>query len=76
MNYVIVKMPRWNFDKFKRCRNELGLQMKICRRSYGNRKKFSRSYTKETCQSLENNRIGLGADGKHWMKTEDILEGM
>ncbi len=28
LDYVIVKIPRWNFDKFPGCNRELGLQMK------------------------------------------------
>ena len=75
LDYVIVKMPRWNFDKFKGADTELGLQMK----SVGEVMAIGRSFQEaiqKACQSLENNRIGLGADGKHWMKTEDILEGI
>ncbi len=75
LDYVIVKMPRWNFDKFKGADTELGLQMK----SVGEVMAIGRSFQEalqKACQSLENNRIGLGADGKHWMKTEDILEGV
>lgn len=75
LDYVIVKMPRWNFDKFKGAETELGLQMK----SVGEVMAIGRSFQEaiqKACQSLENNRIGLGADGKHWMKTEDILEGI
>jgi len=75
LDYVIVKMPRWNFDKFKGADTELGLQMK----SVGEVMAIGRSFQEalqKACQSLENNRIGLGADGQHWMKTEDILEGI
>lgn len=75
LDYVIVKMPRWNFDKFKGADTELGLQMK----SVGEVMAIGRSFQEaiqKACQSLENNRIGLGADGKHWMKTDDILEGI
>lgn len=75
LDYVIVKMPRWNFDKFKGADTELGLQMK----SVGEVMAIGRSFQEalqKACQSLENNRIGLGADGQHWMRTEDILEGI
>ncbi|MCB9257266.1 MAG: carbamoyl-phosphate synthase large subunit [Chitinophagales bacterium] len=75
LDYVIVKMPRWNFDKFKGADTELGLQMK----SVGEVMAIGRSFQEalqKACQSLENNRIGLGADGQHWMRTEDILEGV
>lgn len=75
LDYVIVKMPRWNFDKFKGADTELGLQMK----SVGEVMAIGRSFqeaVQKACQSLENNRIGLGADGLHWMRTEEILEGI
>tara|TARA_B110000483_G_scaffold87055_2_gene107487 strand:- start:5122 stop:7941 length:2820 start_codon:yes stop_codon:yes gene_type:complete len=75
LDYVIVKMPRWNFDKFKGADTELGLQMK----SVGEVMAIGRSFQEalqKACQSLENNRIGLGADGQHWMRTDEILEGV
>ncbi len=72
LDYVIVKMPRWNFDKFQGSDNTLGLQMK----SVGEVMAIGRSFTEalqKACQSLENNRHGLGADKKEWIRTEDIL---
>ena len=72
LDYVIVKMPRWNFDKFQGSDNTLGLQMK----SVGEVMSIGRSFTEalqKACQSLENNRHGLGADKKEWIRTEDIL---
>jgi len=75
LDYVIVKMPRWNFDKFKGADTELGLQMKSVGEVMAIGRTFQEAIQK-ACQSLENNRIGLGADGKHWMKTEDILDGI
>ena len=75
LDYVIVKMPRWNFDKFKGADTELGLQMKSVGEVMAIGRCFQEALQK-ACQSLENNRIGLGADGQHWMKTEDILEGI
>jgi carbamoyl-phosphate synthase large subunit len=73
LDYVIVKMPRWNFDKFPGANDRLGLQMK----SVGEVMAIGRSFTEalqKACQSLENNRNGLGADKKEWIRTEDILE--
>ncbi len=73
LDYVIVKMPRWNFDKFPNADVRLGLQMK----SVGEVMAIGRSFTEalqKACQSQENGRMGLGADKKEWMKTEDILE--
>ncbi len=73
LDYVIVKMPRWNFDKFQGSDNTLGLQMK----SVGEVMAIGRSFTEalqKACQSLENSRHGLGADKKEWIRTEDILQ--
>ncbi len=72
LDYVIVKMPRWNFDKFHGADTTLGLQMK----SVGEVMAIGRTFLEalqKACQSLENNRAGLGSDKKEWMKTEDIL---
>jgi len=60
---VIVKVPRWNFDKFKGANDTLGLQMK----SVGEVMAIGRSFTEaiqKACQSLENEAIGLGYYGK------------
>ncbi len=73
LDYVIVKMPRWNFDKFYGSSHILGLQMK----SIGEVMAIGRSFLEalqKACQSQENNRMGLGADKKEWIKTSDILE--
>ncbi|MBL7808147.1 MAG: carbamoyl-phosphate synthase large subunit, partial [Saprospiraceae bacterium] len=73
LDYVIVKMPRWNFDKFHGADHRLGLQMK----SVGEVMSIGRSFNEalqKACQSQENNRTGLGADKKEWLKTDDIME--
>src|ERR1700712_73046 len=72
-DYVIVKMPRWNFDKFKGANDTLGLQMK----SVGEVMAIGRSFTEavqKACQSLENNAVGLGYYGKSLMRSEELLE--
>lgn len=72
-DYVIVKMPRWNFDKFKGANDTLGLQMK----SVGEVMAIGRSFTEalqKACQSLENNAIGLGYYGKSQMHAEELIE--
>ncbi len=72
-DYVIVKIPRWNFDKFKGANDTLGLQMK----SVGEVMAIGRSFTEavqKACQSLENNAIGLGYYGKSLMHAEALLE--
>ena len=73
LDYVIVKMPRWNFDKFKGANDTLGLQMK----SVGEVMAIGRCFTEaiqKACQSLENEAVGLGYYGKSLMKSEDIIE--
>lgn len=73
LDYVIVKVPRWNFDKFKGANDTLGLQMK----SVGEVMAIGRSFTEaiqKACQSLENDAIGLGYYGKSLMKTDELIE--
>jgi len=72
LDYVIVKIPRWNFDKFKGGNDTLGLQMK----SVGEVMAIGRSFTEaiqKACQSLENNAVGLGYYGKSLMKADEML---
>ncbi|KAA3636625.1 MAG: carbamoyl-phosphate synthase large subunit [Bacteroidetes bacterium] len=73
LDYVIVKMPRWNFSKFHGADHTLGLQMKSVGEVMGIGRSFQEALQK-ACQSLEDNRMGLGADKKEWIKTADILE--
>ena len=73
LDYVIVKIPRWNFDKFKGADETLGLQMK----SVGEVMAIGRTFTEalqKACQSLENEAIGLGYYGKSQYKSEEILD--
>lgn len=75
LDYVIVKIPRFNFDKFQGAEKELGLQMK----SVGEVMAIGRSFIEalqKACQSLEIGRHGLGADGKMWTRVEDILHSL
>ncbi|MEM8525822.1 MAG: carbamoyl-phosphate synthase large subunit [Bacteroidota bacterium] len=73
LDYVIVKMPRWNFAKFHGADQTLGLQMKSVGEAMGIGRNFLEALQK-ACQSLEADRMGLGADMKEWIKTEDILK--
>ncbi|MBK6930222.1 MAG: carbamoyl-phosphate synthase large subunit [Saprospirales bacterium] len=73
LDYVIVKMPRWNFEKFHGADHRLGLQMKSVGEVMAIGRTFNEALQK-ACQSQENSRYGLGADKKEWMRTEDILE--
>jgi len=75
LDYVIVKIPRWNFDKFKGANRELGLQMK----SVGEVMAIGRSFQEalqKACQSLEIKRNGLGADGKELKKQDQLVKSL
>ena len=73
LDYVIVKIPRWNFDKFEGSDRTLGLQMKSVGEVMGIGRSFQEALHKAT-QSLEIKRNGLGADGKGVTKYEEIIE--
>jgi len=75
LDYVIVKIPRWNFDKFKGANKELGLQMK----SVGEVMAIGRSFIEalqKACQSLEIGRAGLGADGRQSRNLDEIMHSL
>ncbi|KAB8153154.1 carbamoyl-phosphate synthase large subunit [Kordia sp. TARA_039_SRF] len=72
LDYVIVKIPRWNFDKFEGSDRELGLQMKAVGEVMGIGRSFQEALHKAT-QSLEIKRNGLGADGKGYKNYDQIL---
>ncbi|MEY4053216.1 MAG: carbamoyl-phosphate synthase large subunit [Bacteroidota bacterium] len=73
LDYVIVKVPRWNFDKFKGANDTLGLQMKSVGEVMAIGRNFKEAIQK-ACQSLENEAVGLGYYGKSLMKSEDLVE--
>jgi carbamoyl-phosphate synthase large subunit len=75
LDYVVVKIPRWNFDKFAGADRELGLQMK----SVGEVMAIGRSFQEalqKACQSLEIKRNGLGADGRELKDQQQILQSL
>ncbi len=75
LDYVVVKVPRWNFDKFKGAKRELGLQMK----SVGEVMAIGRSFQEalqKAAQSLEVGRNGLGCDGKELRDQDKILQSL
>ena len=75
LDYVIVKMPRWNFDKFKGADDTLGLQMK----SVGEVMAIGRTFPEalqKACQSLENNATGLSFLSTTRLRPEEILENI
>jgi carbamoyl-phosphate synthase large subunit len=75
IDYVIVKVPRWNFDKFQGADRRLGLQMKSVGEAMGIGRNFQEALQK-ACQSLEINRNGLGADGKELTNQDDLLHSL
>ena len=72
LDYVIVKIPRWNFDKFEGSDRTLGLQMKAVGEVMGIGRSFQEALHKAT-QSLEIKRNGLGADGKGYKNYDQII---
>lgn len=75
LDYVIVKIPRWNFDKFHGADRTLGLQMKSVGEVMGIGRNFQEALQK-ACQSLEIRRNGLGADGKELRNQEEIMHSL
>ena len=75
LDYVIVKMPRWNFEKFQGADTELGLQMKSVGEVMAIGRTFQEALQK-ACQSLENKKAGLGASEPENLKVETILNGL
>jgi carbamoyl-phosphate synthase large subunit len=75
LDYVIVKVPRWNFDKFKGANKYLGLQMKAVGEVMAIGRTFIEALQK-ACQSLEIGRMGLGADGRQIRNLDEIMASL
>lgn len=75
IDYVIVKVPRWNFDKFQGADKTLGLQMKSVGEAMGIGRNFQEALQK-ACQSLEIKRNGMGADGKGLRDQDAIMHSL
>ncbi|GAB3945980.1 carbamoyl-phosphate synthase large subunit [Spirosoma harenae] len=75
IDYVIVKVPRWNFDKFPGADRSLGLQMKSVGEAMGIGRNFQEALQK-ACQSLEIRRNGLGADGHELTDRAALTESL
>lgn len=75
LDYVIVKIPRWNFDKFHGADRHLGLQMKSVGEVMGIGRNFNEALQK-ACQSLEIKRNGMGADGKELHDLAQIMKSL
>jgi carbamoyl-phosphate synthase large subunit len=75
LDYVIVKIPRWNFDKFHGADRKLGLQMKSVGEVMGIGRNFQEALQK-ACQSLEIRRNGIGADGKELRNQDELVHSL
>ncbi|MCC5921811.1 MAG: carbamoyl-phosphate synthase large subunit [Cyclobacteriaceae bacterium] len=75
LDYVIVKIPRWNFDKFHGADRRLGFSMKSVGEAMGIGRNFQEALQK-ACQSLEIKRNGLGADGRELKDQKVILDSL
>ncbi|MBE8723311.1 carbamoyl-phosphate synthase large subunit [Sphingobacterium pedocola] len=75
LDYVIVKVPRFNFDKFKGANKELGLQMKAVGEVMAIGRTFIEALQK-AAQSLETGRWGLGADGRQLRNLDEIMHSL
>ncbi len=63
LDYVVVKIPRWAFEKFPATSTTLGTQMKSVGEAMAIGRTFKEALQK-ALRSLEVGRAGLGADGK------------
>ena len=75
IDYTIIKIPRWDFNKFRGAKKTLGLQMK----SVGEVMAIGRSFQEalqKACQSLEIKRLGIGADGYELKNLEKIVDSL
>ncbi len=71
LDYVVVKIPRWDFEKFPTANAKLGTQMK----SVGEVMAIGRTFKEalgKAVQSLDTGRFGLGMDG--FVRKEPIRE--
>ena len=75
LDYVVVKVPRWNFDKFKGANRELGLQMKAVGEVMAIGRSFQEALQK-AAQSLEVGRNGLGCDGRELRDQDAIFNSL
>jgi len=73
IDYVIVKAPRFNFDKFPGVDEELTTQMKAVGEVMSIGRNFPEALNK-AWQSLEIGRAGLGADGYEELDRKKVRE--
>lgn len=76
IDYIVVKIPRWDFDKFRSSSPEsdvLGVQMKSVGEVMSMGRNFKEAFQK-AIRSLETGRAGFGADGKDVIDTGYLLQ--
>jgi len=73
IDYVVVKIPRFNFDKFSGVDEELTTQMKAVGEVMSIGRNFPEALNK-AWQSLEIGRSGLGADGYSQPDRKEVRE--
>ncbi len=75
LDYVIVKIPRWNFDKIVGAKEELGFSMKSVGEVMGIGRSFNEAIQK-ACQSLETGRDGLSGDGHEEKEVDKLVDSL
>jgi carbamoyl-phosphate synthase large subunit len=73
LDYVVVKIPRWTFEKFPQADQTLTTQMKSVGEVMAIGRTFAEAYQK-AWRSLEQGRAGWGADGKDKIDPERLRE--
>lgn len=73
LDYVVVKIPRWNFEKFPGSEPILGTAMKSVGEAMAIGRTFPEALQK-ALRSLENGRMGWGSDGAPAVPTERLRE--
>lgn len=73
IDYVVVKVPRFNFEKFPNVDEELTTQMKAVGEAMSIGRNFPEAFNK-AWQSLEIGRAGLGADGYEELDRKEVRE--
>jgi len=73
IDYCVVKIPRWDFEKFKGVDDTLGVQMKSVGEAMAIGRTFKEAFQK-ALRSLEQGRFGLGSDGKDVFNVRKLPE--
>ena len=73
LDYVVVKVPRWAFEKFPNTSPVLGTQMKSVGEAMAMGRTFREAFQK-ALRSLEIGRFGFGADGREPVDPKRLRE--